>query len=141
MAAAPADFRPIKESTAKIKKTDDGSSPEIRLTQNPDILAGLAADRPNDHIVVVCFAAETGDENATVMDHAKSKLARKRCDLLVVNDVGGGAVFGSEETEAVVLAADGSAVSVPHGSKAALANVIWDRVLELMPPRITPDTR
>ena len=133
MAAAPADFRPIEESTAKIKKTDDGSSPEIRLTQNPDILAGLAADRPNDHIVVVGFAAETGDENATVMDHAKSKLARKRCDLLVVNDVGGGAVFGSEETEAVVLAADGSAVSVPLGSKAALAHVIWDRVLELLP--------
>ena len=41
MAAAPADFRPLEESTAKIKKTDDGSSPEIRLTQNPDILAGL----------------------------------------------------------------------------------------------------
>ena len=67
MAAAPADFRPIEESTAKIKKTDDGSSPEIRLTQNPDILAGLAADRPNDHIVVVGFAAETGDESGTVM--------------------------------------------------------------------------
>jgi phosphopantothenoylcysteine decarboxylase/phosphopantothenate--cysteine ligase len=133
MAAAPADFRPVEESSAKIKKTDDGSSPELRLTQNPDILAGLAADRPNDHIVVVGFAAETGDEDGTVMTHAQAKLARKRCDLLVVNDVGGGAVFGSEETEAVVLAADGSAVTVPLGSKAALAHVIWDRVLELLP--------
>ncbi len=142
MAAAPADFRPIEESTAKIKKTDDGSSPEIRLTQNPDILAGLAADRPNDHIVVVGFAAETGDETGTVMTHAQAKLTRKRCDLLVVNDVGGGAVFGSEETEAVVLAADGSAVSVPLGSKAALAHVIWDRVLELLPgtAKSGPDT-
>ena len=63
------------------------------------------------------------------MDHARAKLARKGCDLLVVNDVGGGAVFGSEDNEAVVLAADGSAVSVPLGSKAALAHVIWDRVL------------
>ena len=133
MAAAPADFRPVDVSSAKIKKTDDGGSPEIRLTQNPDILAGLAADRPNDHIVVVGFAAETGDESGTVMAHAQAKLARKRCDLLVVNDVGGGAVFGSEETEAVVLSADGSAVSVPLGSKAALAHVIWDRVLELLP--------
>ena len=65
------------------------------------------------------------------MEHAQAKLARKGCDLLVVNDVGGGAVFGSEDNEAVVLAADGSAVSVPLGSKAALAHVIWDRVLGL----------
>jgi phosphopantothenoylcysteine decarboxylase/phosphopantothenate--cysteine ligase len=133
MAAAPADFRPLEVSSAKIKKSDDGGSPEIRLTQNPDILAGLAADRPNDHIVVVGFAAETGDAAGSVMDHAQAKLARKGCDLLVVNDVGGGAVFGSEDNEAVVLAADGSAVSVPLGSKSALAHVIWDRVVALLP--------
>jgi phosphopantothenoylcysteine decarboxylase/phosphopantothenate--cysteine ligase len=141
MAAAPADFRPLEVSSAKIKKSDDGSSPEIRLTQNPDILAGLAADRPNDHIVVVGFAAETGDAAGSVMDHARAKLARKGCDLLVVNDVGGGAVFGSEHNEAVVLAADGSAASVPLGSKSALAHVIWDRVVALLPtdqPRNTP---
>jgi phosphopantothenoylcysteine decarboxylase/phosphopantothenate--cysteine ligase len=129
MAAAPADFRPTSTAESKIKKSDDGSSPDIQLTQNPDILAGLAHERPNDHIVVVGFAAETGDEHGSVMDHARAKLARKGCDLLVVNDVGGGAVFGSEDNEAVVLAADGSAVSVPLGSKAALAHVIWDRVL------------
>jgi phosphopantothenoylcysteine decarboxylase/phosphopantothenate--cysteine ligase len=133
MAAAPADFRPLEVSSAKIKKSDDGGSPEIRLTQNPDILAGLAADRPNDHIVVVGFAAETGDAAGSVMDHARAKLARKGCDLLVVNDVGGGAVFGAEDNEAVVLAADGSAVSVPLGSKSALAHVIWDRVVALLP--------
>jgi len=129
MAAAPADFRPESTAVSKIKKSEDGSSPDIRLTQNPDILAGLARERPNDHIVVVGFAAETGDDSGSVMDHARAKLARKGCDLLVVNDVGGGAVFGAEDNEAVVLAADGSAVSVPLGSKAALAHVIWDRVL------------
>jgi phosphopantothenoylcysteine decarboxylase/phosphopantothenate--cysteine ligase len=133
MAAAPADFRPLEMSSDKIKKAEDGSSPEIRLTQNPDILAGLARERPNEHIVVVGFAAETGDSSGTVMEHARAKLARKGCDLLVVNDVGGGAVFGSEDNEAVVLAADGSAVSVPLGSKAALAHVIWDRVADLLP--------
>jgi phosphopantothenoylcysteine decarboxylase/phosphopantothenate--cysteine ligase len=132
MAAAPADFRPLTVSSDKIKKADDGSSPDIRLTQNPDILAGLSAERPNDHIVVVGFAAETGDANGSVMDHARAKLARKGCDLLVVNDVGGGAVFGSEDNEAVVLAADGSAVTVPLGSKSALAHVIWDRVTGLL---------
>jgi phosphopantothenoylcysteine decarboxylase/phosphopantothenate--cysteine ligase len=131
MAAAPADFRPVRTAEAKIKKADDGSAPDIVLAQNPDILAGLAADRPNDRIVVVGFAAETGDETGTVMDHARAKLARKKCDLLVVNDVGGGAVFGAHDNEAVVLAADGSAVPVPRGSKAALAHVIWDRVLDV----------
>jgi phosphopantothenoylcysteine decarboxylase/phosphopantothenate--cysteine ligase len=131
MAAAPADFRPVDLATTKIKKSEDGSSPEIRLTQNPDILAGLSADRPNDRIVVVGFAAETGDDSGSVLEHARAKLARKGCDLLVVNDVGGGAVFGSEDNEAVVLAADGDATSVPLGSKAALAHVIWDRVRDL----------
>ncbi len=129
MAAAPADFRPAAPSGAKIKKSEDGSTPDIRLVQNPDILAGLAHHRPHDHVVVVGFAAETGDATGSVMEHARAKLARKGCDLLVVNDVGGGAVFGAEDNQAVVLAADGSAVEVPLGSKAALAHVIWDRVL------------
>ncbi len=53
---------------------------------------------------------------------------RKGCDLLVVNDVSGGAVFGSPDNQAVILAADGTSVDVPHGSKAALAHVIWDEV-------------
>jgi phosphopantothenoylcysteine decarboxylase/phosphopantothenate--cysteine ligase len=144
MAAAPADFRPVDLATTKIKKAEDGSSPEIRLTQNPDILAGLAHDRPNDHIVVVGFAAETGDDTGSVMDHARAKLTRKGCDLLVVNDVGGGAVFGSEDNEAVVLSSDGGSVAVPLGSKAALAHVIWDQVLATRgqdDPGTTADTQ
>ena len=129
MAAAPADFRPVDTAASKIKKADDGSAPDLRLAQNPDILAGLSADRPNPHVVVVGFAAETGDASGSVMEHAQAKLARKGCDLLVVNDVGGGAVFGAEDNEAVVLGSDGSSVAVPLGSKAALAHVIWDQVL------------
>jgi phosphopantothenoylcysteine decarboxylase/phosphopantothenate--cysteine ligase len=128
MAAAVADFRPADLSTAKIKKTDGGGAPDIALVQNPDILAELSRDRPNEGIVVVGFAAETGDETGSVMEHAAAKLARKGCDLLVVNDVSGGKVFGSADNEAVVLAPDGSATAVPRGSKAALAHVIWDRV-------------
>jgi phosphopantothenoylcysteine decarboxylase/phosphopantothenate--cysteine ligase len=139
MAAAPADFRPVQASEVKIKKSDDGGGTDLQLTQNPDILAGLAAERPNERIVVVGFAAETGDESGTVMEHARAKLARKGCDLLVVNDVGGGAVFGSTDNEAVVLAADGTASSVPLGSKSALAHVIWDRVLDLLGPDPTND--
>jgi phosphopantothenoylcysteine decarboxylase/phosphopantothenate--cysteine ligase len=135
MAAAPADFRPETFTESKIKKTDDGATPEIRLVQTPDILAGLAQDRPRAGLVVVGFAAETGDSAGTVMDHAREKLARKGCDLLVVNDVGGGKVFGAEDNEAVVLSASGEATSVPRGSKSALAQVIWDRVTSLLDAR------
>jgi phosphopantothenoylcysteine decarboxylase/phosphopantothenate--cysteine ligase len=135
MAAAPADFRPETFADAKIKKSEDGVVPEIRLTQTPDILAGLAHDRPHPGLVVVGFAAETGDAAGTVMDHARAKLTRKGCDLLVVNDVGGGKVFGAEDNEAVVLGADGSATQVPRGSKSALAHVIWDRVTTLLEER------
>ncbi|MFL6157103.1 MAG: bifunctional phosphopantothenoylcysteine decarboxylase/phosphopantothenate--cysteine ligase CoaBC [Marmoricola sp.] len=135
MAAAPADFRPETFTDTKIKKSEDGSSPEIRLTQNPDILAGLAHDRAHPGLVVVGFAAETGDADGSVMDHARAKLARKGCDLLVVNDVGGGKVFGSAENEAVVLGADGSSTPVPRGSKSAVAQAIWDRVATLLDAR------
>ncbi|WP_460819467.1 bifunctional phosphopantothenoylcysteine decarboxylase/phosphopantothenate--cysteine ligase CoaBC [Nocardioides korecus] len=129
MAAAPADFRPVDVAGAKIKKRPDGATPQITLVENPDILAGLAAHRSRAGQVVVGFAAETGDGQGSVMDHARAKLARKGCDLLVVNDVGGGAVFGSEDNEAVVLGRDGSTTPVPRGSKSALAHVIWDAVV------------
>ena len=119
MAAAPADFRPIAVSGAKIKKADDGSSPSIELTQNPDILREISDDRVRPGSVIVGFAAETGDDTGSVLDLARAKLARKGCDLLVVNDVSGGAVFGSPDNEAVILGADGAVRDVPHGSKAA----------------------
>jgi phosphopantothenoylcysteine decarboxylase/phosphopantothenate--cysteine ligase len=128
MAAAPADFRPTAVSEAKIKKADDGSAPAIELAQNPDILAEISHDRAREDAVIVGFAAETGDATGSVLDLGRAKLARKGCDLLVVNDVSGGAVFGSADNEAVVLAADGGAVEVPRGSKTALAHVIWDEV-------------
>lgn len=128
MAAAPADFRPVHRSDTKIKKADDGSAPVISLEQNPDILKELSTNRPGAGTVVVGFAAETGDNSGSVLDLARAKLARKGCDLLVVNDVSGGAVFGADDNEAVILAADGTAVDVPRGSKGALAHVIWDQV-------------
>ena len=128
MAAAPADFRPVDVSDAKIKKAADGSAPDIVLTQNPDILHEISTHRVRPGAVIVGFAAETGDATGTVLELGRAKLARKGCDLLVVNDVGGGAVFGSPDNEAVILGSDGRAVDVPRGSKAALAHVIWDEV-------------
>ncbi len=128
MAAAPADFRPIGTSEAKIKKAADGSAPSLELTQNPDILREISTDRSHAGSVIVGFAAETGDDTGSVLDLARAKLARKGCDLLVVNDVSGGAVFGSPDNEAVILGADGAVVEVPRGSKSVLAHVIWDEV-------------
>ncbi len=127
MAAAPADFRPVSTSEVKIKKSGD-SAPTLELTQTPDILAELSRDRARPGQVVVGFAAETGDDTGSVLDHALAKLARKGCDLLVVNDVAGGAVFGSADNQAVILAADGDRHDVPFGSKTTLAHVIWDEV-------------
>jgi phosphopantothenoylcysteine decarboxylase/phosphopantothenate--cysteine ligase len=130
MAAAPADFRPTSVSEAKIKKAADGSAPTIELAQNADILAELSRHRSRPGQIVVGFAAETGDATGSVLDLARAKLARKGCDLLVVNDVSGGAVFGSADNEAVILAADGTAAEIPHGSKSALAQVIIDHIVE-----------
>jgi len=128
MAAAPADYRPRSVSDTKIKKADDGTAPALDLEQNPDILAEISRDRARPGSVIVGFAAETGDATASVLDLARTKLARKGCDLLVVNDVSGGKVFGSPENEAVVLDAAGEATHVPRGAKSVLAHAIWDRV-------------
>ncbi|MER5735791.1 MULTISPECIES: bifunctional phosphopantothenoylcysteine decarboxylase/phosphopantothenate--cysteine ligase CoaBC [unclassified Streptomyces] len=125
MAAAVADFRPAAYATGKIKKTDDGGAPTVELVRNPDILAELSADRALPGQVVVGFAAETDD----VLANGRAKLARKGCDLLVVNEVGERKTFGSEENEAVVLAADGTETPVPYGPKEALAETVWDLVL------------
>ena len=128
MAAAPADFRPLDATDTKIKKAGDGSVPPLELTQTPDILAELSHTRARPGQVIVGFAAETGDETGSVLDLGRAKLARKGCDLLVVNDVRGGAVFGSGDNQAVILGADGTQVDVPPGPKAALAHAIWDEV-------------
>ncbi|MRJ77180.1 bifunctional phosphopantothenoylcysteine decarboxylase/phosphopantothenate--cysteine ligase CoaBC [Aeromicrobium sp. SMF47] len=129
MAAAPADFRPAEFVDAKIKKTPDGVAPQIHLVENPDILVELVAARTSKRPVIVGFAAETGDATASVIEHARAKLARKGCDLLVVNDVSAGKVFGQDDNEAVLLGADGSVTEFAHGPKSALAHQIWDAVV------------
>jgi len=127
MAAAPVDFRPAQTAEYKIKKSAGVPSP-VALVANPDILAELAADRPGPGQVVVGFAAETGDAEGDVLAHGRAKLARKGCDLLVVNDVSEGRAFGSDENAAVVLAAGGGETHVPHGPKHRLADAVWDLV-------------
>ncbi|GAA4793222.1 bifunctional phosphopantothenoylcysteine decarboxylase/phosphopantothenate--cysteine ligase CoaBC [Streptomyces ziwulingensis] len=126
MAAAVADFRPAVYAGGKIKKKDGEEPAPLALVRNPDILAELAAHRARPGQVVVGFAAETDD----VLANGRAKLARKGCDLLVVNEVGERKTFGSEQNEAVVLAADGGETPVPYGPKEALAETVWDLVAE-----------
>jgi phosphopantothenoylcysteine decarboxylase / phosphopantothenate---cysteine ligase len=130
MAAAPADFRPVSPSRVKIKRSTDGSAPSIELTQNPDILTELVASRSGKEPVIVGFAAETGDDSGSVIEHGRAKLARKGCDILVVNDVSAGKVFGQAVSEAVILGADGSTTPVPPGPKEDVADAVWDVVAQ-----------
>ncbi|HVN13052.1 MAG TPA: bifunctional phosphopantothenoylcysteine decarboxylase/phosphopantothenate--cysteine ligase CoaBC [Kineosporiaceae bacterium] len=135
MAAAVADFRPAKVSETKIKKTDDPTGvPHLELERTPDVLVELVARRRPGQ-VVVGFAAETGDDAGDVLAHARVKLARKGCDLLVVNDVSGGAVFGHGRNAVTILDAVGGTRAVAEGSKDEVADAVWDAVTTLWTPR------
>jgi phosphopantothenoylcysteine decarboxylase / phosphopantothenate---cysteine ligase len=127
MTAAVADFRPAEVAATKLKKDSAAEPSAVPLVRNPDVLAELVTKRPPRQLVVG-FAAETGDDAGDVLTHGRAKLARKGCDLLVVNDVSGGRVFGRPDNAAVVLAADGMATELPEGSKDAVAAGIWTAV-------------
>ena len=125
MAAAVADYRPVASASRKLTK--DLGIPTIELEQTADILAGLVSRRRHGQ-VIVGFAAETHD----VLERATAKLARKGCDLLVVNDVAADAVGFDHETNAVViLGADGSTTDVPLAAKRIVAHAVLDRVARL----------
>ncbi|MEX2288857.1 MAG: bifunctional phosphopantothenoylcysteine decarboxylase/phosphopantothenate--cysteine ligase CoaBC [Mycobacteriales bacterium] len=134
MAAAVADYRPVERLAAKRKRT---ATLTVELVQNPDVLADLvSARRPGQ--VLVGFAAETGDADGDVLTHGRAKLARKGCDLLVVNEVGEPGHptgFEADANAATVLAADGLSYDVPLGSKDALADAVWDLVAARLPAR------
>ncbi len=130
MAAAVADFRPRSPAGSKIKKSPGSAPAPLELVTNPDILAGLAAARAGRSPLIVGFAAETGDEHGSILDHGRAKLARKGCDLLVVNGVDGGRGFEVDDNSAVILAADGAdPIEVPLGPKTDLAAVICDELV------------
>ncbi|WP_284977946.1 bifunctional phosphopantothenoylcysteine decarboxylase/phosphopantothenate--cysteine ligase CoaBC [Arthrobacter sp. fls2-241-R2A-200] len=130
MAAAVADFRPAAVSDTKIKKVDGEDAPVIQLVRNPDILQELVERRNTrgGRQLVVGFAAETGDAQGDVLEHATAKLKRKGCDLLVVNQVGAGRVFGQDENSVVILSGHGAQPQPAAGSKADVAAAVMDRV-------------
>jgi phosphopantothenoylcysteine decarboxylase / phosphopantothenate---cysteine ligase len=131
MTAAVADFRPVSLADHKIKKEGSSDPPPLVLTQNPDVLVELVGARELEQ-VVVGFAAETGDETGDALHHGRAKLARKGCDLLVVNTVGEGAAFEVADNAGWLLGADGRETVLRSGSKALLASRVWDAVAALL---------
>jgi phosphopantothenoylcysteine decarboxylase/phosphopantothenate--cysteine ligase len=120
LAAAPADFTPKESSDRKLKRKGDL---DLALTATPDIAAAVGrAKRPGQ--VLVVFAAETHDGP----EHAKAKRAAKNADLVVLNDVSGGAVFGSAENSVTVFDERGEVDALVHTSKEAVADAVWDAV-------------
>jgi phosphopantothenoylcysteine decarboxylase/phosphopantothenate--cysteine ligase len=129
MAAAVADWRSARPSTAKIKK-GTAEPPVLRLAENPDILARLA-HHPKRPRLVVGFAAET--EN--LISNARAKLASKGCDWIVANDVSaaGGAMGGDENTVHLVTAT--GVEDWPRMAKRAVAERLVTRIAEALGPR------
>ena len=82
--------------------------------------------------MIVGFGAETDD----VLAAGREKLARKGCDLLVVNQVGNGLAFGTGDNAAVVLAAGGAVTEIPRVPKEVLADRVWDLVLQRLQPGV-----
>ena len=129
MAAAPADFTPAAPSSTKIKKSGD-SGLQLELVQTADVLAGLVAARTDDRQVLVGFAAETPNGDQSLVDLGRAKFQRKGCDLLVLNEVGPGLVFGRPHSEITLITSDGVRGPIA-GSKDTLAHHILDAALTM----------
>lgn len=152
MAAAVADFRPAAVADTKLKKGAASEPDSIALVRNPDILAevveaqragagqesaasataatptaGAPTSAPR---ITVGFAAETGDADTSPLELGREKLARKGCDLLMVNEVGFQKTFGQPVNAGWLLGRDGTEVAIPESSKRTVAQRILDAVVE-----------
>ncbi|TPW10183.1 MAG: phosphopantothenoylcysteine decarboxylase / phosphopantothenate--cysteine ligase, partial [bacterium] len=132
MAAAVADFRPLRPSSAKLKK-DGGYWKKLDLAPTDDILHQLSQQRRDQ--VLVGFAAET----ESVLAHATAKLKRKGLDLIVGNNVAAeGSGFGSDTNAATLIDRNGQVRELGLLPKRELADHILDAVLPLLRPRRKP---
>jgi phosphopantothenoylcysteine decarboxylase / phosphopantothenate---cysteine ligase len=127
MVAAVADFRPARSATAKIRR-EDLDSLQLTLEKNVDILAELSRDSRAEGVFRVGFAAEDAD----LERHAADKLARKKLDAIVANDIRAG-VFGSDENAGVMFFRTGEQLVLERSSKRQMADRILDAVRERLP--------
>jgi phosphopantothenoylcysteine decarboxylase/phosphopantothenate--cysteine ligase len=120
MSAAVADARPLQVSDQKIKKS---SLESIELQQNPDLLAELSPNKGDR--ILVGFAAETREH----LQEARRKLEAKGLDVIYVNDVSGGAIFGQDTTMGTILLRNEADIAVKEVSKDALSNALLDHAI------------
>ena len=122
MAAAVADAAPVRSAEEKIKKAD---FTQIPLQENPDILATLSLSKRKQ--IIIGFAAETANDSHQL---AREKMVRKGADLMYLNDVSGGAIFGSDTTSGIILnGATEVAVKTPT-SKDHLAHTLINHAIQ-----------
>ena len=120
MSAAVADARPSKYSEGKIKK---GELRDIALVENPDLLKSIANLRKDQ--IVIAFAAETSND----LIAAEAKRVAKGANILYLNNVSNGAIFGSLDTEGFIITSNGAHIPVPSTSKDTLAELLLDQAL------------
>ena len=120
MSAAVADARPANRANEKIKKSLFTS---IELEANPDLLAELSTVKT--HQIMIGFAAETSNP----LESARAKLTAKGLDIIYVNDVSDGAIFGKDTTQGMIMLRNGADIALKELSKEALANLLLDHAI------------
>ena len=126
MAAAVADARPLINSNEKIKKEN---FEKIELQSNPDLLRQIGEKRGKGQ-VLVAFAAETKAIDDQVIEVAKSKMRSKGADLIFLNDVSNGAIFGEDKTSGILIDSSGTTTKCDVQGKDTLADLLLDRALD-----------
>ena len=126
MAAAVADARPLSLSQEKIKK---GNFANIELQLNPDLLKELGAIRGKNQ-VLVAFAAETESISDATIEAAKTKMLSKGADLIFLNDVSNGAIFGEDKTSGILIDKNGKSIECALQGKDTLADLLLDSALD-----------
>ena len=122
-AAAVADWRVANAAAEKIKK-DNGRIPALAMVENPDILKTIAQRKDKRPAIVVGFAAET----ERVAEHAREKLARKGCDMIIANDVSATTgVFGGDNNKVHVITPLGAEIW-PEMSKRDVARKLMEKL-------------
>ena len=125
MSAAVADAKVANYSEAKIRKE---SLNRVDLAKNPDILKSLSTNKKLNQIIIG-FAAETSEDLATLEENGRAKLASKSLDLIYVNNVTNGAVFGSNFTQGLIIDRDMNVIKVPEISKDTLSDILLDQLV------------
>lgn len=125
MSAAVADARVVDYSDSKIGKEKLST---LSLVRNPDILKSLSSVKKPGQIMIG-FAAETESDVKALKDSAAEKLASKSLDIIYINDVSGGAVFGSESTRGLIVDKDRNVIEVPEISKDTLSDILLDQLV------------